>query len=60
MSIRPEKMVPEVPGLAETIWQEVYAAARQASESEPKLAGMLDDVILSRPTPPPAAAIMTL
>lgn len=57
MSIRPEKMVPEIPGLAEKVWQEVYAAAQQASESEPRLAGMLDDVILSRTSLSNAVAV---
>lgn len=46
--IRPEKMVPAESGLAAKVWAEVYAAAESAAEREPKLLGMLDDVVLSR------------
>ncbi len=46
--IRQDKMVPAEGGLAETVWQEVCAAAEEASVREPKLLGMLDDVVLSR------------
>lgn len=46
--LRPEKMVPEQPGLAADVWQKVYAAAQDAAAQEPRLAGMLDDVVLSR------------
>ncbi len=46
--IRPEKMLPETPDLATQIWPEIYAAAEQAVAQEPKLTGLLDDVILSR------------
>ncbi len=48
MTIRPEKMAPQNPGLAESVWQGLFAAAQAASESEPKLTGLLDDVVLSR------------
>lgn len=46
--IRPEKMVPQEPELARSIWQDIYAAAEQAAGQEPKLTGLLDDVVLSR------------
>lgn len=46
--LRPEKMVPSIPDLAKTVWADVYAAAETAVADEPRLAGMLDDVILSR------------
>lgn len=46
--IRPEKMVPAQSGLAATVWAEVCTAAEYAAEHEPKLLGMLDDVVLSR------------
>ncbi len=48
MLIRPEKMVPAVSGLADSVWQELYAEAEQAASKEPKLMGILDDVVLSR------------
>ncbi len=48
MTLRPEKMVPRCPGLADTVWNSLYAAAEAAAEAEPKLTGMLDDVVLSR------------
>lgn len=48
MSIRPEKMLPEAPGLAAAVWQQLYPIAEQAAEHEPKLMGILDDVVLSR------------
>ncbi len=46
--IRPEKMVPQEPELATSIWQDIYRAAEQAAGQEPKLTGLLDDVVLSR------------
>ncbi len=46
--IRPEKMVPQEPELATSIWQDIYCAAEQAAGQEPKLTGLLDDVVLSR------------
>lgn len=46
--IRPEKMVPAQSGLADAVWRDVCAAAEKAAEGEPKLLGMLDDVVLSR------------
>ena len=48
MLIRPEKMVPAVSGLADSVWQELSAEAEQAASKEPKLMGILDDVVLSR------------
>lgn len=48
MLIRPEKMVPAVSGLADSVWQELYAEAELAASKEPKLMGILDDVVLSR------------
>ncbi len=48
MSLRPEKMIPHSHGLAEEIWKRIREAATAAAESEPKLTGMLDDVVLSR------------
>ncbi len=48
MPLRPEKMVPRCPGLADTVWSGLYTAAEAAAEAEPKLTGMLDDVVLSR------------
>ena len=41
-------MVPAQSGMAETVWRDVCAAAEKAAENEPKLLGMLDDVVLSR------------
>ncbi len=46
--IRPEKMVPQEAVLSQSIWQSIYTAAEQAAEQEPKLTGLLDDVVLSR------------
>ena len=46
--IRPEKMIPQEPDLADRIWADIYAAAEAAAEQEPKLTGLLDDVVLSR------------
>ncbi|MBR4310876.1 MAG: serine O-acetyltransferase, partial [Akkermansia sp.] len=46
--LRPEKMVPATAGLAESVWGELYPIAEAAAEQEPKLMGILDDVVLSR------------
>ena len=46
--VRPEKRVPAPRGMADTVWRDVCAAAEKAAENEPKLLGMLDDVVLSR------------
>jgi len=46
--IRPEKMVPQTPGIAKTVWKLIYSEAETVAQTEPKLAGMLDDVVLSR------------
>lgn len=46
--IRPEKMVPQMPGIAKTVWESIYAEAEKAAAEEPKLTGILDDVVLSR------------
>lgn len=46
--LRLEKMVPCEKGLAEREWQEICLAAQAYTEEEPKLTGMLDDVVLSR------------
>ena len=46
--IRPEKMMPQQPELAASIWQDIYTAAEQAAGQESKLTGLLDDVVLSR------------
>jgi len=46
--IRPEKMAPSVPGLAQAVWESLCREAAAAAEAEPKLAGMLEDVALSR------------
>ncbi|MBQ1960051.1 MAG: hypothetical protein II349_00810, partial [Akkermansia sp.] len=46
--IRPEKMVPRTPGIAKSVWQIIYAEAEKVAQAEPKLVGMLDDVVLSR------------
>lgn len=46
--LRPEKMLPQEPDLATRIWEEIYAAAELAADQEPKLTGLLDDVVLSR------------
>lgn len=48
MLIRPEKMVPGVQDLAAEVWQELCRVAEEASRREPKLMGILDDVVLSR------------
>lgn len=50
MPLRPEKMLPEVPGLSEKMWQDITDAAAKAAEAEPTLTGLLDDVVLSRST----------
>lgn len=42
-----EKMMPQ-PGIADAVWQQVYKAAQQAAAQEPRLSGMLDDIVLSR------------
>ncbi len=55
--IRPDKMVPAVSGLAAEVWQDVCAAAEKASVHEPKLLGMLDDVVLSRTSLANAVAV---
>lgn len=41
-------MIPGVSGLAADVWQELYSVAEEASRREPKLMGILDDVVLSR------------
>lgn len=46
--IRPEKMVPPCSGRAQAVWNDIYQVAEKAGECEPKLVGMLDDVVLSR------------
>lgn len=46
--LRPEKMVPAAAGIAESVWEELYPIAEAAAEQEPKLMGILDDVVLSR------------
>ena len=46
--IRPEKMMPQEANLADRIWADIFTAAEQAAEREPKLTGLLDDVVLSR------------
>lgn len=48
MELRPEYMEPRRPGMAERVWQDIYTAAQQAVEQEPKMDGLLDDVVLSR------------
>ncbi len=48
MILRPEKMVPKEKGLAVAVWQQIYPVAELAVEQEPKLMGILDDVVLSR------------
>ncbi len=48
MDLRPEKMVPQTTGLAGCVWNCIVEAATAAAEAEPKLIGMLDDVVLSR------------
>lgn len=48
MILRPEKMVPKEKGLAVAVWQQLYPVAELAAEQEPKLMGILDDVVLSR------------
>ncbi len=48
MDLRPEKMVPQTTGLAGCVWHCIVEAATAAAEAEPKLIGMLDDVVLSR------------
>ena len=48
MLIRPDKMIPGVKNLAADVWQELYSVAEEASRREPKLMGILDDVVLSR------------
>lgn len=46
--IRPEKMVPQTPGMAAAVWAELRREAERVADSEMKLAGILDDVVLSR------------
>lgn len=46
--LRPEKMVPGTHGSAAAVWQMIYGEAERVARDEPKLAGMLDDVVLSR------------
>ena len=41
-------MIPGVKNLAADVWQELYSVAEEASRREPKLMGILDDVVLSR------------
>ncbi len=41
-------MVPNTPGIAGSVWKLIYAEAQKAAVAEPKLAGILDDVVLSR------------
>ncbi len=48
MDFRPDKMVPQSSGLADCVWNCIVDAANTAAEAEPKLMGMLDDVVLSR------------
>lgn len=46
--LRPEKMMPCESGLAEKAWGDIYDSAQSCVAEEPKLVGMLDDVVLSR------------
>ncbi len=46
--LRPEKMQPSRPGVADCVWEKIRKAAERAEESEPKLFSLLDDIILSR------------
>lgn len=46
--IRPDKMIPAVPGLARSMWEDLYREAELATQREPKMAGMLQDVVLRR------------
>ncbi len=48
MDLRPQYMCPHQTGLSEQVWEAIYTDAATASLKEPKLVGMLDDVILSR------------
>lgn len=56
-TVSPEKMLPRTPGLAGMVWKEVYAAAEATANSEPKLMGILDDVVLSRVSLSDAVAV---
>ena len=40
--------MPQEANLADRIWADIFTAAEQAAEREPKLTGLLDDVVLSR------------
>lgn len=55
--LRPEKMRPCSPGLARCVWGDIYDAAEATVDSEPKLMGILDDVVLSRTSLSNAVAV---
>ncbi len=46
--MRPDKMVPSTPGLAQMVWEDLRREAEAAAGKEPKMAGILEDVVLSR------------
>lgn len=53
----PENMQPASADVVSTIWERTLATARDEARREPRMAGMLDEVVLSRPNL--AAAIGT-
>lgn len=48
LMVRPERMLPASADVVETVWEDVVREARLACEQEPKMMGMLDDIVLSR------------
>lgn len=48
MSYREEFMLPTQEGITDYVWETLVARAKESIQSEPKLAGMLEDVVCTR------------
>ena len=47
-ALRPEMMLPKLPKSAEELWEKTLANAWEEAGREPRLAGMLEEIVLSR------------
>ncbi len=48
-ALRPEMMIPKLPESAEDLWEKVLSNAWEEAGKEPRLSGMLEEIVLSRP-----------